>query len=55
LPANGTASGHRPRLSLHRNPVLDDCPKLVAGENERSLAGVSGNLGDWDGLVFLQR
>jgi hypothetical protein len=35
--------------------IFTDRYRLVAGENGRSLAGVSGNLGDWDGLVFLQR
>lgn len=35
--------------------IFTDRYRLVVGENGRSLAGVSGNLGDWDGLVFLQR
>ena len=35
--------------------IFTDRYRLVAGENGRSLAGVSGNLGDWDGLLFLQR
>lgn len=35
--------------------IFTDRYRLVAGENGRSLAGVSRNLGDWDGLVFLQR
>ena len=35
--------------------IFTDRYRLVAGENGRSFGGVSGNLGDWDGLVFLQR
>ena len=35
--------------------IFTDRYRLVVGENGRSLAGVSGNLGDWDGLIFLQR
>ena len=35
--------------------IFTDRYRLVVGENGRSLAGVSRNLGDWDGLVFLQR
>lgn len=35
--------------------IFSDRYRLIVSENGRSLGGVSGNLGDWDGLVFLQR
>lgn len=35
--------------------IFTDRYRLVVGATGRSLAGVSGNLGDWDGLIFLER
>ena len=35
--------------------IFTDRYRLVLGATGRTLAGVSGNLGDWDGLLFLQR
>jgi hypothetical protein len=35
--------------------IFTDVYRLVVGGNGRSLGGVSRNLGDWDGSVFLQR
>ena len=51
----GTMTLNGTRKDDPNDVIFTDRYRLVAGENGRSLAGVSGNLGDWDGLVFLQR
>jgi len=53
--AAGTVSLAGIRKVDPNDVIFTDRYRLVVGENGRSLAGVSGNLGDWDGLVFLQR
>ena len=53
--ATGTLTLAGTRKDDPHDVIFTDRYRLVAGENGRSLAGVSGNLGDWDGLVFLQR
>ena len=53
--AAGTLTLAGTRKDDPNDVIFTDRYRLVAGENGRSLAGVSGNLGDWDGLVFLQR
>jgi hypothetical protein len=53
--AAGTVTLSGTRKDDPNDVIFTDRYRLVAGENGRSLAGVSGNLGDWDGLVFLQR
>ena len=53
--AAGTLTLAGTRKDDPNDVIFADRYRLVAGENGRSLAGVSGNLGDWDGLVFLQR
>jgi hypothetical protein len=51
----GTMTLNGTRKDDPHDVIFPDRYRLVAGENGRSLAGVSGNLGDWDGLLFLQR
>ena len=53
--AAGTVTLAGTRKSDPNDVIFTDRYRLVVGENGRSLAGVSGNLGDWDGLLFLQR
>ena len=53
--AAGTLTLAGTRKDDPHDVIFTDRYRLVAGENGRSLAGVSGNLGDWNGLVFLQR
>lgn len=53
--AAGTVTLSGTRKDDPDDVIFTDRYRLVAGENGRSLAGISGNLGDWDGLVFLQR
>ena len=53
--AAGTLTLAGTRKDDPNDVIFTDRYRLVVGENGRSLAGVSGNLGDWDGLVFLQR
>ena len=53
--AAGTVTLAGTRKDDPNDVIFTDRYRLVVGENGRSLAGVSGNLGDWDGLVFLQR
>lgn len=53
--AAGTLTLAGTRKDDPHDVIFTDRYRLVVGENGRSLAGVSGNLGDWDGLVFLQR
>jgi hypothetical protein len=53
--AAGTLTLAGTRKDDPNDVIFTDRYRLVAGENGRSLAGVSGNLGDWDGLIFLQR
>jgi len=53
--AAGTMTLAGARKDDPNDVIFTDRYRLVVGENGRSLAGVSGNLGDWDGLVFLQR
>lgn len=53
--ASGTVTLSGTRKDDPNDVIFTDRYRLVVGENGRSLAGVSGNLGDWDGLVFLQR
>ena len=51
----GTVTLSGTRKDDPNDVIFTDRYRLVVGENGRSLAGVSGNLGDWDGLVFLER
>lgn len=53
--AAGTVTLAGTRKDDPNDVIFTDRYRLVVGENGRSLAGVSGNLGDWDGLIFLQR
>jgi hypothetical protein len=53
--AAGTVTLRGTRKDDPNDVIFADRYRLVVGENGRSLAGVSGNLGDWDGPVFLQR
>jgi hypothetical protein len=53
--AAGTVTLRGTRKDDPDDVIFTDRYRLVVGENGRSLGGVSGNLGDWDGLVFLQR
>jgi hypothetical protein len=53
--AAGTVTLSGTRKDDPDDVIFTDRYRLVVGANGRSLAGVSGNLGDWDGLVFLQR
>lgn len=53
--AAGTMTLAGTRKDDPNDVIFTDRYRLVVGENGRTLGGVSGNLGDWDGLVFLQR
>ena len=53
--AAGTVTLAGTRKDDPHDVIFTDRYRLVVGENGRTLGGVSRNLGDWDGLVFLQR
>jgi hypothetical protein len=53
--AAGTVSLAGTRKDDPNDVIFTDRYRLVVGENGRTLGGVSRNLGDWDGLIFLQR
>ena len=53
--AAGTVTLTGTRKDDPNDVIFTDRYRLWLARNGRSLAGVSGNLGDWDGLVFLQR
>ncbi|MBY0322560.1 MAG: hypothetical protein K2X72_27835 [Reyranella sp.] len=53
--AAGTVTLAGTRKDDPNDVIFTDRYRMVVGENGRTLGGVSRNLGDWDGLVFLQR
>jgi hypothetical protein len=53
--AAGTVNLAGTRKDDPNDVIFTDRYRMVVGENGRTLGGVSRNLGDWDGLVFLQR